>query len=100
MSDLPRGRATSSRFNFPAIVLGLFAVFAVMLGVASVQAYFARWLPSRYDFWRELGFSSTTADQIMSVLGSLVPQSVMLFLGCIVALIFVGALRWQRAHAR
>ena len=99
--NLPGG-VTRSRFNGAAIVLGALAVFALVVGVGSVQAFFAQWWGSTgdYSFWQDLGIDVVTASRLMTTIGALYPLCVKLFLVCVVALLFLGAIRWQRAHAR
>ena len=97
-----RVAGSRSRFNGAAITLGVLAVFALVAAVASIQVYFAQWFGSadNYRFWQDLGIDAVTVNRLMTTIGLLYPQWVKLFLACAIALLFLGALRWQRAHAR
>ena len=103
MSEIGRrGSVTGSRFNGAAIVLGALAVFALVVGLVSFQVYFAQWwAPSDdYWFWHDLGIDAATVSRLMMTIGALYLQWVKLFMACVVALLFLGAIRWQRVHAR
>ena len=105
MSGLnPHGSVADSRsrFNGAAITLGVLAVVALVVAVVSVQSYFSQWWgsPENYSLWQDLGIDADTANRLMTTIGALYPLCVKLFLACVVALLFLGAIRWQRAHAR
>ena len=97
-----RGSVTGSRFNGAAIILGVLAVGALVAGVVSIQVYFAQWWGSSDNvwFWDDLGIDAATGMRLMTTIGALYPLCVKLSLVCVVALLFLGAIRWQRAHAR
>ena len=92
----------NARVNLAARALALIMVAATLVIALSVVAYRAQWsgdLPI-YRFLRDLGIDASVASHVFMVLSSLVGTSLWIFLASVIALLVLGAVRWQRTHVR